>query len=105
MLQGFYDTMDAGFRTEEGDIAVMARSDDVINVAGHRLSTGALEEVKLTWHVCYFVSYKPGYAGCVLTRPLSPQFRRVTSVCFHMQFNPKQLSSLQLPTLVSRTAT
>lgn len=39
--------MDAGFRTEEGDIAVMARSDDVINVAGHRLSTGALEEVTI----------------------------------------------------------
>jgi len=37
--------MDAGFFTEEGNLAVMARSDDVINVAGHRLSTGALEEV------------------------------------------------------------
>lgn len=37
--------MDSGFLTPEGDIAVMARSDDVINVAGHRLSTGALEEV------------------------------------------------------------
>lgn len=37
--------MDAGFFTEDGNIAVMARSDDVINVAEHRLSTGALEEV------------------------------------------------------------
>jgi len=37
--------MDAGILTEDGNIAVMARSDDVINVAGHRLSTGALEEV------------------------------------------------------------
>ena len=43
--QGYYDTMDAGIVTEDGNIAVMARSDDVINVAGHRLSTGALEEV------------------------------------------------------------
>ena len=43
--QGYYDTMDAGILTEDGNIAVMARSDDVINVAGHRLSTGALEEV------------------------------------------------------------
>jgi len=43
--QGYYDTMDAGVLTEDGNIAVMARSDDVINVAGHRLSTGALEEV------------------------------------------------------------
>jgi len=31
---------------EDGNVAVMARSDDVINVAGHRLSTGALEEVR-----------------------------------------------------------
>jgi len=41
---GYYDTMDAGFLTDEGYVAVMARSDDVINVAGHRLSSGALEE-------------------------------------------------------------
>ena len=39
--------MDAGFRDNEGNIAVMARSDDVINVAGHRLSSGQLEEVRL----------------------------------------------------------
>ena len=45
-LQGYYDTMDAGYIDEEGNIAVMARSDDVINVAGHRLSTGQLEEVR-----------------------------------------------------------
>ena len=38
--------MDSGFMDEEGNIAVMARTDDVINVAGHRLSTGALEEVR-----------------------------------------------------------
>jgi propionyl-CoA synthetase len=36
--------MDAGFINDEGYVAVMARSDDVINVAGHRLSSGALEE-------------------------------------------------------------
>jgi propionyl-CoA synthetase len=39
--------MDAGFMDEEGYISVMARTDDVINVAGHRLSTGQLEEVKI----------------------------------------------------------
>ncbi|ELU01504.1 hypothetical protein CAPTEDRAFT_173489 [Capitella teleta] len=44
---GYYDTMDSGFRDEDGNIAVMARSDDVINVAGHRLSTGQLEEAIL----------------------------------------------------------
>lgn len=39
--------MDSGYRDEHGNIAVMARSDDVINVAGHRLSTGQLEEAIL----------------------------------------------------------
>ncbi len=42
---GFYETGDAGFVDEDGYIHIMARTDDVINVAGHRLSTGALEEV------------------------------------------------------------
>jgi propionyl-CoA synthetase len=42
---GFYQTGDAGFMDEDGYIFVMARTDDVINVAGHRLSTGAMEEV------------------------------------------------------------
>lgn len=42
--RGYYDTMDSGFRDKKGYVAVMSRSDDVINVAGHRLSTGALEE-------------------------------------------------------------
>uniref|UniRef100_A0A8C6P2D6 Acyl-CoA synthetase short-chain family member 3, mitochondrial n=1 Tax=Nothobranchius furzeri TaxID=105023 RepID=A0A8C6P2D6_NOTFU len=41
---GYYDTMDAGFLDEEGFLYIMSRSDDVINVAGHRLSAGALEE-------------------------------------------------------------
>ncbi|XP_037551576.1 acyl-CoA synthetase short-chain family member 3, mitochondrial [Nematolebias whitei] len=40
---GYYDTMDAGF-LDEGFLYIMSRSDDVINVAGHRLSAGALEE-------------------------------------------------------------
>ncbi|XP_072530198.1 acyl-CoA synthetase short-chain family member 3, mitochondrial [Salminus brasiliensis] len=41
---GYYDTMDAGYVDEEGFLYIMSRSDDVINVAGHRLSSGALEE-------------------------------------------------------------
>uniref|UniRef100_A0A667ZXZ9 Acyl-CoA synthetase short-chain family member 3, mitochondrial n=1 Tax=Myripristis murdjan TaxID=586833 RepID=A0A667ZXZ9_9TELE len=41
---GYYDTMDAGFVDDEGFLYIMSRSDDVINVAGHRLSAGALEE-------------------------------------------------------------
>jgi propionyl-CoA synthetase len=46
---GFYVTADAGYIDEDGYVYVMARTDDIINVAGHRLSTGALEEV-LTSH-------------------------------------------------------
>jgi propionyl-CoA synthetase len=42
---GYYKTGDAGYIDEDGYVYVMARTDDVINVAGHRLSTGAMEEV------------------------------------------------------------
>ena len=42
---GFYETADAGMIDDDGYIYVMARTDDIINVAGHRLSTGAMEEV------------------------------------------------------------
>ncbi len=41
---GFYSTGDAGYMDEDDYVYIMARTDDVINVAGHRLSTGALEE-------------------------------------------------------------
>jgi propionyl-CoA synthetase len=42
---GFYKTADAGFIDEDGYVYVMSRTDDIINVAGHRLSTGGMEEV------------------------------------------------------------
>ena len=42
---GYYETGDAGYIDENDYVFVMARTDDVINVAGHRLSTGAMEEV------------------------------------------------------------
>mgnify|MGYP002062784868 CR=1 FL=1 len=42
---GYYKTADAGFIDDEGYVYVMSRTDDIINVAGHRLSTGAMEEV------------------------------------------------------------
>jgi propionyl-CoA synthetase len=42
---GYYQTADAGYIDERGYVFVMARTDDIINVAGHRLSTGAIEEV------------------------------------------------------------
>ena len=56
--EGFYTTGDAGYMDDQGYIHVMTRTDDVINVAGHRLSTGALEEV-LAMH--------PDVAECAVT--------------------------------------
>ena len=44
-LPGYYTTSDAGYKDADGYAHVMARTDDVINVAGHRLSTGQMEEV------------------------------------------------------------
>ena len=43
--EGYYQTYDAGHIDEDGYIWIMSRTDDIINVAGHRLSTGAIEEV------------------------------------------------------------
>jgi propionyl-CoA synthetase len=42
---GYYKTADAGYKDDDGYIYVMSRTDDIINVAGHRLSTGGMEEV------------------------------------------------------------
>ena len=42
---GYYKTADAGFIDEDGYLFIMSRTDDIINVAGHRLSTGGMEEV------------------------------------------------------------
>lgn len=47
---GYYLTADAGYRDEDGFLWVMTRTDDIINVAGHRLSTGAMEEVLASHH-------------------------------------------------------
>jgi propionyl-CoA synthetase len=42
---GYYESADAGYMDEDGYLFIMARTDDIINVAGHRLSTGGMEEV------------------------------------------------------------
>jgi len=42
---GYYKTADAGYKDEDGYLYIMGRTDDIINVAGHRLSTGGMEEV------------------------------------------------------------
>ena len=46
---GYYNTSDAGVIDNEGYISVMSRTDDIINCAGHRISTGSIEEI-LTSH-------------------------------------------------------
>jgi propionyl-CoA synthetase len=56
-LPGYYKTADAGYIDEDGYVYVMARTDDIINVAGHRLSTGQIEEV---------VSAHPDVAECAV---------------------------------------
>ncbi|MCI5120623.1 MAG: propionyl-CoA synthetase, partial [Candidatus Electrothrix sp. AUS4] len=54
---GYYETSDEGYVDEDGYVFVMGRIDDVINVAGHRLSTGAMEEI---------VSAHPQVAECAV---------------------------------------
>jgi propionyl-CoA synthetase len=54
---GYYKTADAGFIDEDGYLFIMSRTDDIINVAGHRLSTGAMEEV---------IAYHPDVAECAV---------------------------------------
>lgn len=41
--------MDAGYVDEDGYLYVLSRADDVINIAGHRISAGAIEEVSTSW--------------------------------------------------------
>ncbi|MGH6761271.1 MAG: propionyl-CoA synthetase [Phyllobacterium sp.] len=54
---GYYKTADAGYIDDEGYLYIMSRTDDIINVAGHRLSTGAMEEV---------ISSHPDIAECAV---------------------------------------
>ncbi|TKB28144.1 propionyl-CoA synthetase [Desulfopila sp. IMCC35006] len=54
---GYYDTSDGGYIDEDGYVYVMGRMDDVINIAGHRLSTGAMEEI---------ISNHPDVAECAV---------------------------------------
>jgi propionyl-CoA synthetase len=55
---GYYQTADAGHIDRDGYLWIMARTDDIINVAGHRLSTGAMEEV---------IAGHPDVAECAVT--------------------------------------
>ena len=49
---GYYDTADVGYKCDKGYLTVLSRADDVINVAGHRISSAAIEEVRSL----YFIS-------------------------------------------------
>ena len=64
--EGYYTTGDAGFKDADGYLWIMSRTDDVINVAGHRLSTGAIEEA-LAGHKdvaeCAVFGVKCGFKG------------------------------------------
>ncbi len=57
MFEGYYTTGDSGYVDEDGYLFVMGRTDDVINVAGHRLSTGAIEQV---------IAQHPAVAECAV---------------------------------------
>ncbi|MBP1136819.1 propionyl-CoA synthetase [Arthrobacter sp. PvP023] len=66
-FEGSYATGDSGYRDEDGYVFVMGRTDDIINVAGHRLSTGAMEQV---------IGQHPAVAECAvigLADPLKGQ--------------------------------
>jgi propionyl-CoA synthetase len=60
---GFYETSDAGFIDTDGYLWIMGRTDDIINIAGHRLSTGAMEEV---------LASHPDVAECAVTGVADP---------------------------------
>uniref|UniRef100_A0A914XD93 Acyl-CoA synthetase short-chain family member 3, mitochondrial n=1 Tax=Plectus sambesii TaxID=2011161 RepID=A0A914XD93_9BILA len=86
--QGYYDTMDAGARLEDGEISVMSRVDDVINVAGHRISGGALEEALLEHHVvvdCAIIGVPDSLKGhvpvaiCVLRNDFTGDTKQVSA--------------------------
>lgn len=62
-LPGFYKTSDAGYIDEDGYLFVMGRTDDIINVAGHRLSTGGMEEV---------IAAHPDVAECAVVGASDP---------------------------------
>src|SRR6202012_1246268 len=59
---GYYKTSDAGYKDEDGYVFVMGRTDDIINVAGHRLSTGGIEDSIKGEVPCGFLVLKAGVA-------------------------------------------
>ncbi|XP_078424063.1 acyl-CoA synthetase short-chain family member 3, mitochondrial isoform X1 [Cetorhinus maximus] len=84
---GYYDTMDAGYMDNDGYLYVLSRMDDVINVAGHRISAGAIEEAIITHPTvadCAVVGLKDSTKGhvplalCVLRNGVTEKFEELT---------------------------
>ena len=109
---GFYETGDAGLIDDEGYLYIMARTDDVINVAGHRLSTGAMEEA-LSNHAdvaeCAVIGVSDQLKGQVplgflcLTKGVNRPHEEIVGECIKLvrdQIGP--VASFKLATVVPR---
>ena len=109
---GFYETVDAGLIDDDGYLYIMARTDDVINVAGHRLSTGAMEEA-LSNHSdvaeCAVIGVSDQLKGQVplgflcLTNGVNRPHKEIVDECIQLvrdQIGP--VASFKLATVVAR---
>ncbi|MGB1914387.1 MAG: propionyl-CoA synthetase [Paracoccaceae bacterium] len=109
---GFYETGDAGLIDDDGYLYIMARTDDVINVAGHRLSTGAMEEA-LSNHSdvaeCAVIGVSDQLKGQVplgflcLTNGVNRPHKDIVDECIQLvrdQIGP--VASFKLATVVAR---
>jgi propionyl-CoA synthetase len=84
---GYYDTGDAAFRDDQGYFHIMGRTDDIINTAGHRLSTGSMEEILMEHEEvadCAVIPVKDSVKGHVpvglvvcVTETLPTEFERI----------------------------
>ena len=111
-FQGFYETGDAGLIDNDGYVYIMARTDDVINVAGHRLSTGAMEEA-LSNHAdvaeCAVIGVSDQLKGQIplgflcLTKGVNRPHEEIVSECIKLvrnQIGP--VASFKLAAIVPR---
>ena len=109
---GFYETGDAGLIDNDGYVYIMARTDDVINVAGHRLSTGAMEEA-LSNHAdvaeCAVIGVSDQLKGQIplgflcLTKGVNRPHEEIVSECIKLvrnQIGP--VASFKLAAIVPR---
>jgi propionyl-CoA synthetase len=81
---GYYKTADAGYLDEDGYLFIMSRTDDIINCAGHRLSTGAMEEVCAT---------HPDVAECAVIGVADPIKGQVPCGFLVLKANAKRATS------------